>query len=140
MNLGIAIAITAEGFKHRKDKGGKPYILHCLRVMRRLHSTDDELNCIAVMHDNVEDKIHTLDQLRALGFSNRVITAVDLLTHHSDVSYEDYIRRLAHNDDARAVKLSDLKDNSDITRLKGISVEDHDRISKYHWAYTYLKI
>lgn len=140
MNLGIAIAITAEGFKHRKDKGGRPYILHCLRVMRRLHTNDDELNCIAVMHDNVEDKISTLESLRALGFSNRVITAIDLLTHDPSVPYEDYIRKLAHNDDARAVKLSDLRDNSDITRLKGLSLEDHDRLSKYSWAYTYLKI
>ena len=39
---------------------------------------------------------------------------------------------------ATKVKLADLKDNSDITRLKGLSKKDFDRMEKYHRSYIYL--
>lgn len=53
--LGRAIKIASEAFEGVKDRGGKPYILHCLRVMWDLKSEDEELNCIAVLHDFIED-------------------------------------------------------------------------------------
>lgn len=138
MNLGIAIRIAAEGFQHRTDKSGEPYMLHCLRVMNKLHTKDKEQQIIAVLHDVPEDDVMSLVELRALGFSERVMNALTLLTHDKNVPYMEYIKALAHNPDAVAVKLSDLKDNSDITRLKGLTKKDFDRIEKYHIAYTYL--
>lgn len=141
--LGKAIRIASEAFEHTKDKGGKPYIMHCLRVMFNLNSTDEELNCIAVLHDLVEDfggDNHEVAYggLRAAGFSDRVINALRLLTHVKGVSYDDYIKQLAHNEDARRVKLADLKDNSDITRLKGLTKKDFDKMEKYHRSFIYL--
>jgi hypothetical protein len=68
----------------------------------------------------------------------RVISALILLTHDKNVEYQEYIRNLSNNEDARLVKLADLKDNSDITRLKGLTKKDHARMEKYHIAYTYL--
>lgn len=136
--LALAIAITAEGFKNRIDKAGQPYILHCLRVMNNLHTRDEELQAIAVMHDNVEDEVCTLMQLRNMGFSSRVVTAIEFLTHNKTDDYMSYIRAIVHNQDARLVKLADLKDNSNITRLKGLTKADFDRMEKYHTAYTYL--
>jgi len=138
MNLAIAIALASEGFKHKTDKSGEPYILHCLRVMNNLHTKDKELQTIAILHDCVEDKVCTLDELKEMGFSGRVIHAVYLLTHDKNTPYMDYIKRLATNEDARLVKLADLKDNSDITRLKGLTKADFDRMEKYHTAFTYL--
>lgn len=136
MNLATAIAITSNGFKNKTDKAGKPYILHCLRVMFNLNSDDEELNSVAVMHDCVEDNICTIDDLFNYGFSIKVITSINFLTHHKNVPYQEYIKALANDEYARKVKLADLKDNSDITRLKGLGKKDFDRMEKYHIAYS----
>jgi len=136
--LGLAISIAAEGFKDKTDKGGQPYILHCLRVMNSVDQNDEELKIIAVLHDVVEDGICTYGALVNFGFSDRVLYNVNLLTHDKSVDYMEYIKRIAHSSDAVKVKLADLKDNSDITRLKGLTKKDFDRMEKYHTAYTYL--
>ncbi len=141
--LAKAISTAALSFEHIKDKGGHPYILHCIRVMNNLHTNDEELKIIAILHDWVEDFFgddpqRGLDELRNGGFSSRVITALDLLTHRKETSYEDYIKILSHNEDARLVKLADLKDNSDITRLKGLRKKDFERLEKYQRAFVYL--
>lgn len=138
--LATAIAITAAAFENKTDKAGKPYILHCLRVMHKLHSADEELNAIAVMHDLIEDcpTQWSISKLCLLGFSHRVYSAVDALTHRIGESYEKYIERISLNPDATAVKLADLRDNSNITRLKGLTKSDFERVEKYHKAYVYL--
>jgi len=137
-NLSIAIALTAEKFKNKLDKAGEPYILHCLRVMNNLHTRDKELQCIAVMHDLIEDTDVTLKDLFDLGFSDRVVRGVDILTHKADKDYMGYIRLISMYGDCVKVKLSDLEDNSKITRLKGLTKKDFERVEKYHTAYVYL--
>ena len=140
--LGKAIKIAAEAFENVKDKGGQPYILHCLRVMGNLHTKNEELKCIAVLHDIPEDDGRepeiVLRELRMLGFSERVIRALDLLTYRKETPYDEYIKAISFNEDARLVKLADLKDNSDITRLKGLRKKDLERMEKYHRSYIYL--
>ena len=136
--LAKAIDIAHTGFKYKTDKGGQPYILHCFRVMNYLHTDDDELKIIAILHDVVEDEVCTMNQLRKKGFSQRVCDAVELLTHRSIYSYDEYIKVISISPDARLVKLADLKDNTDITRLKGLTKKDFDRMEKYHKAFTYL--
>lgn len=136
--LAHAIEIAAKGFVNKTDKSGEPYILHVLRVMNNLHTRDKELQIIAVLHDCVEDNVCTIEDLYKHGFSERVLAAIRLLTHEKDISYDNYIKQLSSNEDARLVKLADLRDNSDITRLKDLGVKDIERIEKYHRAYTYL--
>lgn len=138
--LAHAISIAAKAFENKTDKGGKPYILHCLRVMNSVNQTDEELMIIAVLHDLLEDcpELWSMDALRTHGFSERVCQTIFLLTHDKKVSYDDYIKAIALNEDARKVKLADLKDNSDITRLKGLRKKDFDRMEKYHKAFIYL--
>lgn len=141
--LGKAIALASEAFKNTKDKGGQPYILHCLRVMDNLHTKDEDLKIIAVLHDYIEDNFEE-DPERALkilseyGFSMRVVQALNLLTHRKLTPYDDYIKAISFNTDATKVKLADLKDNSDITRLKGLTKKDFDRMEKYHRSFIYL--
>lgn len=141
--LGRAIKIASDAFDGVKDKGGQPYILHCLRVMYNLNSDDEELNCIAVLHDFVEDVYEQNPQeglmfLQKNGMSGRVIQALNLLTHRRTTSYDDYIKGISFSTDATKVKLADLKDNSDITRLKGLTKKDFDRMEKYHRSFIYL--
>lgn len=137
-HLGEMIALASRVFAGTIDKTGKPYILHCIRVMNNLHSDDEELNTIAIGHDIIEDSAMTVWDLKMKGFSKRVCDALEVLTHDKSIPYDDYIKRIAFNPDAVKVKLADLKDNSDITRLKGLSKKDFDRIEKYHRAYVYL--
>lgn len=74
-----------------------------------------------------------------MGFSERVVKAVGLLTHDKKMFYEDYIKVISTDQLATAIKMADLRDNSDITRMKGVRKKDFDRLEKYHRAYTYLK-
>jgi (p)ppGpp synthase/HD superfamily hydrolase len=138
--LGKAIAIASTAFSHKVDKAGKPYILHCLRVMNAVDQHDEDLMIIAVLHDLLEDCPNTwsLMKLAELGFNHRVIKGISYMTHEEGVDYEVYIKTIANNPDAIKVKLADLKDNSDITRLKGLRKKDHDRMEKYHRAFIYL--
>ena len=136
--LGRAIALAAVVHEDQTDRGGKAYILHPLRIMMRLRSDDEELMMIAILHDVVEDSDWTLAELSRAGYSQRVIDALGLLTHIADETYEDYIERIGTSIDAIRVKKEDLRDNSDITRLKGITDKDLLRTRKYHKAFTRL--
>lgn len=133
--LGIAIALAAERHINMVDRGGQPYILHCLKVMEYLHSDDDELNCIAVLHDIVEDTNVTYGELSSYGFSDRVTRAISSLTKKQNQSPEEYLSAIMSNVDAMRVKLCDLRHNSDIRRLKGLTQKDFDRMQKYHQMY-----
>lgn len=140
--LDVAIALAAEKFKGKFDKGGQPYMLHCLHVMRRVcpKQDDHELMCIAVLHDIIEDTAVTAADLYALGFSTRVVQGVVTMTHLPHEDYMDvYIVRVGLNPDTRACKIEDLDHNSQILRMKGLGQKDFRRLEKYHRAYAYLK-
>lgn len=138
--LAQAIAFASNVFTEVTDKGGKPYILHCLRVMNNVDQNDEDLMIIAVLHDVPEDfpEKWPVSFFAKQGYSDRVISALSLLTHNKYIPYDDYIKAIAHNRDATRVKMADLKDNSDITRLKGVGKKDFDRMEKYSRAYLYL--
>lgn len=139
--LDKAISITAQAFLGKTDKSGIPYILHCIHVMREVqkrHPKDWELHSIAVLHDLVEDTNWTLEMLRDEGFSHRIVRGVEVLTHDPEVPYDDYIKHIGMYEDARHVKLADLRHNSDIMRIKGLTQRDIKRVEKYHRSYTYL--
>lgn len=136
MNLARAISIAAVGFEKVFDKAGSPYILHCLRVMDKMDT--DEEKIVAILHDTIEDGVCTLKDLIDEHFGTDVIYALILLTHKERDSYDEYIKKIAGDKLATKVKLADLKDNSDITRLKGLTKKDFDRIEKYHRSYVYL--
>ena len=139
-DLGKAISIAASAFKDIKDKGGKPYILHCLHVMNKMkYQEDEELMIVAVLHDLVEDTEWTLHALTNYGFSKRVTDLLSLLTHDKSIPYMDYIGKLALNADARKIKMQDLRHNSDLFRIKAIRDKDTERLKKYHKAYLFLK-
>lgn len=137
--LAQAIALAAEKHKDQFDKGGMPYILHPLWVMNTLRHTNDlELMCIAVLHDIVEDTDVTIDDLHNMQFSDRVIDAILLLTKHPDQSHAQYVAGIKTNLDAIRVKVMDLRHNSDIRRLKGVTAKDVKRMEKYHHMYLEL--
>lgn len=131
----IQLALTAH--HEQTDKQGQPYILHPLRLMMQMPG--ETLKIIAVLHDVVEDSTITLDDLRAQGYDETIVAAVDALTHPDDEAYMDYVRRAAKNHLARQVKLADLQDNMNIHRLPGFTEKDMTRMQRYHEAWTFLK-
>ena len=118
------------------DKAGDPYILHPLRVMMQMKTL--QARVAAVLHDVVEDTDWTLEALAREGFSSTILEALDHLTWRPDEKYGDYIERAGQNTLARKVKLADLKDNMDLTRIAAPVSKDFERVKKYHQAWARL--
>jgi len=137
--LAKAIAIAGKAFEDKVDKGGKPYILHCLRVMYSVEYLGEEAMIVAVLHDLIEDTDWTVEMLVAEGFARPTVEMIKMMTHIDNEPYDDYIARVALNKVTRRVKMGDLKDNSNIHRMKGLREKDFKRLEKYFRAYAYLK-
>ncbi len=128
-----AIVIAASGHAGAVDKGGAPYILHPLRMMLNLTSTDERI--VAVLHDVCEDcEGWTLDRLRQEGFADHIIAALDSVTKRDGEDYEAFARRAAAHPIGRRVKLADLADNCDLSRISSPTEKDYQRIEKYRRA------
>jgi (p)ppGpp synthase/HD superfamily hydrolase len=134
-----AIAIAARAHEGQVDKAGMPYVLHPLRMM--LSVDTPEARMAAVLHDVVEDTTVSLEQLQTEGFPAVVIEAVEALTKRPEEKddYEAFINRVAPNPLARAVKLADLRDNCDLSRIATPTEKDWRRIEKYKRAIQYLE-
>lgn len=129
--LSKAILIATNSHAGQFDKGGVPYILHPLRVMSYLKEDDEELQCIAVLHDVVEDTKITWKDLIEAGMTPRIINTLKLLTKVPGQTLEEYKEGIFSSVDAMKVKKCDLRHNSDIRRLKGVSQKDLERMAKY---------
>jgi (p)ppGpp synthase/HD superfamily hydrolase len=126
------IRLAVKGHAGQFDKGGNPYILHVLKVMDNLHTNDEELQCVAVGHDLIEDTKITAKELLRQGISPRVVIAIEMLTKKKGQTDEEYLDVILSNLDCMRVKKADLQHNSDIRRLKGVRPKDITRIIKYH--------
>jgi len=137
--LSKMISLATERHAGQFDKGGRPYILHPPTVMHRLRTDDEELQCIAVGHDLLEDTKTTYQELLGLGFTPRVVNGILDLTKFEGRSEAVYRMAVKENPDATRVKMEDLRHNSDIRRLKGVTSKDIVRMIKYHEFYLELK-
>jgi (p)ppGpp synthase/HD superfamily hydrolase len=137
--LSAAIHIATNAHHGQFDKGGNPYILHPFAVMGLLEVEDEELQCMALLHDVVEDTKITYNELREAGMSDRVIEGVKILTKQRGQSYEEYKELVFSSRDAMIVKMADLTHNTDIRRLKGVSQKDIERMTKYHVFFLEIK-
>jgi (p)ppGpp synthase/HD superfamily hydrolase len=137
VTLERAIAIAAEAHAGQWDKAGNPYILHPLRVMLAVTATEERI--VAALHDVVEDTPWTLEALRAEGFSNVVVAAVDAMTRRAGEDYFEFVRRAAAHPIARPVKIADLRDNMDMARIAAPTARDDARIDRYREALRMLR-
>ena len=132
-----AIVIATIAHRAQFDKAGKPYILHPLRVMLRLDNETDMI--VGVLHDTIEDTDVTPVYLQLQGFPPEIIEALDHLTHRTGEDYDAFIERVKSNAIARRVKLADLADNADVSRLvEPLSEADLARTAKYEKAIAQL--
>ena len=130
--LDRAIELAKQHHEGQTDKAGKPYIEHPLRVMNQVESEEEKI--VAVLHDIVEDTNISLNDLRNEGFSEEVVSAVECLTKQDGENYDSYIERISFNPLAVKIKLADLEDNRDLTRLPEVTDKDLKRIEKYDKA------
>lgn len=132
-----AMEIAVRTHAGKLDRGGNPYILHPIRIMFALSKTGDlHLMALALMHDVVEDSTMSWDELSNMGFPEDFIDDLKTCTHLPGDDYlEDYIKGFRYKYRACLVKAEDLRDNSDITRLKGVREKDIQRMVKYHKAW-----
>lgn len=131
-----AIALAVKAHRGQKDRAGAPYVLHPLRMMFRVETDAERM--AAVLHDVVEDTDWTLDDLRAEGFPEEVVAAVDHLTRREGESYDEFVRRAASHPVARRVKIADLEDNMDVRRTGTVTDVDTERLTRYHRAWRSL--
>lgn len=124
-----AIEIAASAHAGQTDKAGQPYILHPLRVMLAVEGLEERM--AAVLHDTVEDTDMTLDDLRRAGFSEDVVLAVDALTKRDGETRIEAAHRAVVNPIARAVKLADVADNMDLSRIANAGGKDLARLEEY---------
>jgi (p)ppGpp synthase/HD superfamily hydrolase len=127
--LDIAIDIAISAHAGQVDKGGRPYIKHPVAVMHAVESADAKI--VAVLHDVVEDSDVSLAALRAAGFPQHIVEAIDALSRRDGELYSEFIDRVKEVELARVVKLADLKHNSDTSRLSTISKRTMRRLKKY---------
>ena len=124
-----ALKLAFDAHKDQLDKSELPYVFHPFHLAEQMETEDETV--VALLHDVVEDTKYTFDDIRAMGFSEKVIEALTLLTHDDAEPYLEYVARLRDNDLARKVKLADLRHNSDLTRLDVIDEKALMRVRKY---------
>lgn len=146
----IALNIVSKEFASKKDKAGKPYIDHLKRVAfnsKKLAATyglDNKeievVEVIALLHDLIEDCPNWNISLVDSVFRNAlIIDNLNRLTKKEGQNYDDYIANIRNSYFSKIVKICDLEDNMDITRLTSINEEDIERLKKYHKSYIFLK-
>lgn len=135
-----AFDLVNELFKDKKDKAGQDCIFHLLRVYQRVKNktSDENVQIAALLHDVIEDTDLSYSDLLEL-FNKQVSDLVELLTRKEGQSYMDYIKIIKTNLDATLIKLDDLEDNMNLSRLDIVTEEDLKRTKKYQKAYKYLK-
>lgn len=132
-----ALKLCFEAHKEQVDKSGMPYVFHPFHLAEQM--TDEATTVVALLHDVVEDTELTFGDLEKQGFGEEIIAALKLLTHNDDTPYMDYVAKIKTNKIATAVKLADLRHNSDLSRLDTVDEKALKRKEKYEKAIKILE-
>ena len=123
------IAFAATKHMGQVDKANAPYILHPLRVMMNVSTIQQKI--VAVLHDVLEDTNTTVDELYELGCDNDIVEAILALTKLKGESRTEAAKRTLQNPIARVVKIADINDNMDLSRIHSPTNKDFERIKEY---------
>ena len=131
-----AYKIAKKAHLGQVDKAGEDYIKHPEKVASFVKT--DEEKAVAYLHDVIEDTELTLEDLYEYGFSKEILEAVDIITKKRGEDYQSYLNSVKKNKLARAVKLADLRHNSDLTRFTEVTEKNIKRKEKYQKAIDFL--
>ena len=124
-----ALKLCFDAHKGQTDKSGIPYVFHPFHLAEQMET--EETTIVALLHDVVEDTDYTIENLIEKGFGKEIIDALVLLTHDDKVDYMEYVKAIKKNPIAKAVKLADLRHNSDLSRLDVVDEKALERREKY---------
>lgn len=124
-----AISLAAKQHEGQVDKANTPYILHPLRVMLNVPTIEHKI--VAVLHDILEDTETTIEDLYQFGFQEHIIDAIVALTKKQGETRLEAAQRARQNPIARVVKLADINDNMDLSRIQSPTVKDFERLKEY---------
>lgn len=124
-----ALKLCFEAHKNQFDKSGMPYVFHPFHLAEQM--TDETTTAVALLHDVIEDTDYTFADLEKMGFGKEITEPLVLLTHLPDVPYMDYIAKISKDSVAKAVKLADLRHNSDLSRFDFADEQALARREKY---------
>ena len=85
----------------------------------------------------MEDTDATIEEI-AGQFGSETAEAVRCMTHRANESYESYLVRAKSNPISRLVKISDLIDNSNLSRLPVVTLKDVARQQKYNRSLRFM--
>ncbi|RZT01213.1 HD domain-containing protein [Cuneatibacter caecimuris] len=128
----IAMQIAKKAYKGLKDKAGAEYLNHPVHVAKQMNTEQEKV--VALLHDVIEDAGYTVQMLEEMGIDRRCCHAVDVISRRRGEDYMEYILRVKEDSLAAAVKIEDLKHNSDLSRLPLVREEDLQRYEKYQRA------
>lgn len=134
-DIETALELALKTHRGQTDKAGKAYIMHPIRVASEFK--EDDLVIVSLLHDVVEDTDVKITEIESL-FGKNIALAVDGVTRREGETYDDFIYRCSQNRLSRLVKMADLKDNMDLTRLETVGEKDLARVEKYKKALDYL--
>ena len=130
-----ALFIASEYHIMQTDRSGKPYVEHPKTVAAGVEGVNAK--CVALLHDVLEDT-DIEEELLYKYFPAEIVGCVKILTKQKDEDYFTYIGRVSSNSLCREVKLSDLRHNMDLSRLRTVTEDDLKRQEKYKKAYKIL--
>lgn len=132
-----ALKLCFEAHKDQTDKSGMPYVFHPFHLAELM--PDEKTTVVALLHDVIEDTEYTIDDLKNMGFSDDILSAIALMTHADGIPYMEYVALIKANPIAKTVKLADLRHNSDLSRLDKVTAQDRERAEKYKKAIELLE-
>lgn len=125
--LGDAFEIAFAAHAEQTDKSGEPYMAHVVRVAAGVEGEAERI--VALLHDVVEDTDVPPARI-ADRFGPEIAAAIDAITHRPGEPRPDYYARVRANPLARAVKLSDIADNSSPARLARLDAVTQARLTE----------
>lgn len=131
IDVAAARVLATKAHEGQTDKAGLPYITHPERVASRLSTPEAQV--VGWLHDTVEDTPITLRDIEAT-FGPETAAAVDAISRRDGEPWSNYLERVAANPMARQVKISDLIDNSNLSRIPHVTLKDVERQKKYNKA------
>ena len=111
ITIGDALRIAIEAHNGQKDLDDNPVIIHPITVGLAGNNREEIIG--GLLHDVVEDTKLTFNDLYAKGVDKSIVEALKLLTHTKDMTYEEYVQRIATSNNSIAIhiKYNDLKHN-----------------------------
>ncbi|MBC7087708.1 MAG: GTP pyrophosphokinase [Tissierellales bacterium] len=132
MDVERAIELSYKMYYGRMDDDGVPFISHPIEIALKMKTNDAKI--AALFHDALEEGKLSIDDLVKNGFSEKTIEICKYLYKKEDETYLEYIRKVKNNEDARRIKIEDIKYNI----RKGEQILGHERYKLFKKAFEEL--